>query len=83
MKYKASIKILGKKYTSEDSDLKKAVEGLKVGKVAKGVSVLEVSRGDKSKSVILPAPLTFRVFSGSGLVKEVSLKNLLLKFSSL
>lgn len=81
--YFASVKILGKTYTSTAPDLRTAIEFLNVGKVAKGVSILKVTHGDKSKDVILPGPQTFRLFSSSGLVREVNMKNLLMRFSGI
>jgi len=81
--FSASVRILGKTYVAKSSDLRKAIESLDVGKVAKGVSILEVSHGDSKKSVILPPAQTFRVFSSSGMVREIAMKNLLLRFSGI
>ena len=81
--YTASIKILGKTYTSSGKGVRDAIEALKLGGVAKGVSVLEIVHGKNRKSVILPAPMTFRVFSSSGMVREISMKNLSLRFSGI
>ena len=81
--YNASIKILGKTYTSTGSSVREAIEALKLGGVAKGVSVLEIVHGENRKSIILPRVQTFRVFSSSGIVREISLKNLSLRFSGI
>lgn len=81
--YNASIKILGRTYTSSGKDVREAIEALKLGGVAKGVSILEIVHGKKRKSVILPPPTTFRVFSSSGTVREIALKNLGLRFSGI
>lgn len=82
-KYTTSIKILGRIYTSSASDIRTAIETLPVGKVAKGVSILEVTHGENRKSVILPPPTTFRVFSSHGIIKEIAMKNLLLKLGGI
>lgn len=81
--YTASIKILGRIYTANASDLKTVVSSLPVGKVAKGMSILEITHGERKKSVILPPPQTFRVFSSSGLVKEIAMRQLLTKFAGI
>ena len=82
-KYTASIKILGRIYTSSATDLRTAIETLPLGKVAKGMSILEVTHGENKKSVILPPAMTFRVFSSSGIIKEISMKNLMLKLGGI
>ena len=81
--YNASIKILGKTCTSSGKDVREAIEALKLGKVAKGVSVLEIVHGENRKSIILPPMQTFRVFSSSGIVREISMKNLSLRFTGI
>ena len=82
--YKAIIKILGKNYTAYGFTASEAVKALQVGKTAKGVSVLEVSRvGGRSKSVILPHFKTARLFSAHPMTREVALKGTSLFFDNL
>jgi len=78
--YEASIKVLGQFYKSKGSTSKEAIENLKVGNFAKGVGVLEITKGDVKKSKILPAPQVFRLFSASPLMREIALKNVGLMF---
>lgn len=79
--YTASIKILGKKYQATGSTAGEAIENLKVGKVAKGMSILELSRDGSSHSKILPHMQTIRLFSPSKLMRSIALKNVSLMFS--
>lgn len=82
--YTAKIKVLGKVYTSIASSPLEAIKALQVGKTAKGVSVLEVSKvGGRSKSVILPHFKTARLFSAHPMTREVALKGLSLMFDGI
>jgi hypothetical protein len=82
-KFTASIKILGKVYKADGATVKEAIENLKVGKVAKGVSLLTVTKGKISKDKVLPAPQTFRLFSPSKLMRELAIKNVSLMFDGI
>lgn len=75
----ASIKVLGKTFSSNGNTALEALVSLKP-ECGKGVSVLTVTKGEKSKVKILPAPQTFRLFSASRLMREVMLKNLSMVF---
>ena len=81
--YLASIKVLGKKYEAKGSSAKEAIGNLKVGNVAKGMSVLEITKGKVSKSKILNHPQTFRLFTLSKLMREVALKQVSLMFDGI
>ena len=81
--YTASIKVLGKVYTSTGSSTKEAIENLKAGNVAKGMSVLTLSRGKNSHSVILPPNQTFRLFTPSRLMREIAIKQISMRFPEL
>ena len=78
--YKASIKVLGKAYEAFGQDKSQAIENLNVGKVARGMSVLVLSKGDVSSSKILPSQQTMRLFSSSKLVRQIALKQISLRF---
>ena len=81
--YTASIKILGKIYKGEGKSAMEAIENIKAPRVAKGVSVLEITHGKVSKSRFLTVPQTFRLFSPSPLMREVALKNTSLMFAGI
>lgn len=78
--YTASIKVFGKTFTSKGKTILEALENLNVGKLNKGVSVLEVSHKGKSVSKILPSVQTARLFSPSPMTREIALKNISLRF---
>lgn len=78
--YLASIKVLGKIYTSKGFNVRNAIENLNAGSVAKGMSILTLSKGEVSQSKILPSTQTSRLFSASHLVREISLKQIALRF---
>lgn len=80
--YTASIKILGQIYTSKGSSPREAIENLKVGNVAKGVSILSIIKGDRKQDKILTAPQTFKLFSASKLMREITLKQVSLRFEA-
>lgn len=81
--YKASIKVLGKIYTSEGGTGPEALSSLKVGNVAKGMSILTLSNGTLTKEKVLPSNATSRLFSPSRLTREIALKNITILFSGL
>ncbi len=81
--YLASIKILGRNYQAQGSTAKEAIENLVVGKVAKGMSILTVMKGEKSCEKILNHNQTFRLFSLSRMTREVAIKNASLMFQGL
>lgn len=81
--YSASIKILGKVYKADGATAQEAIEKLKVGNIAKGVSLLTVTKGKVSKDKVLPAPQTFRLFSPSKLMRELAIKNVALMFDGI
>ena len=73
-KYVATIKVLGKNYTSVGQTPREAVENLDVGKNARGVSVLSVSNGSQVITKIIPTVQTYRLFCPSRLQREIALK---------
>ena len=82
--YTAKIKVLNRVYTAIASSPLEVLKALQVGKTAKGLSVIEVSReGGRSKSVVLPHVKTARLFSAHPMTREVALKNTSLFFDNL
>ncbi len=78
--YTASIKIMGKIYTSVASSIIEAIGALQVGRVNRGVSVLTIGHNGNSQSKILPSVQTMRLFSPSPTTREIALKNVSLRF---
>lgn len=74
--YTASIKILGKKYTSEGTTAQQAIENLAPEGVKKGMSILSVTNGTATREKVLNTFQTSRMFSPSRIVREIALKNL-------
>ena len=72
--YSASIKILGKTYTSKGATAREAIENLKADR-AKGMGILIVSNGKTKKERILNSRQTFQLFSASRMMREIGLKN--------
>lgn len=81
--YFASIKILGRNYQAQGATAKEAIEKLNVGKVAKGMSILTVTKGEKSCEKVLNHNQTFRLFSLSRMMREVAIKNVSMMFQGL
>ncbi len=78
--YSATIKVLGKIYTSKGKTLREAIEMLKPIGVTKGISLLTLSKGDVQRQKILGNIQTFRLFSPSRLTREIAIKNTSLLF---
>jgi hypothetical protein len=79
--YTASIKILGKIYSSTGNSVKEALENLKPEGKCAGISILSVSRGDVKKDKILTSMQTYRIFSPSKIMRQVALKGVNLLFN--
>ena len=80
--YTAKIKVLGKVYSSSGSTAKEAIENLSPGTV-KGVSILSISKGSNMKDKVLTHQQTFRLFSGSKLMREIAIKNTSILFDGI
>jgi len=72
--YTASIKLWGKVTTATGTTALEAISNLKP-EAKKGVGILTVSKGETSKTKVLNAGQTFRLFSGSRIMREIALKN--------
>lgn len=73
------IQLLGRTYTAKGKTAREAIENLKA-KNTKGHSILTVSKGDIKRDKIISAPLTFKLFSESKLMREIALKNIVMLF---
>ena len=78
--YKSSIKIFGKIHTAEGSSVQEAIANLAPPGVSRGMSILAVTKGDKTVDKILNTFQTSRLFSPARLVREIALKNTVMKF---
>lgn len=81
--YALSIKVLGKTYTSKGETVKEGLQNLKVGNVAKGMSVLRITKGGVAKDKVIPPAQTAKLFSLSPLMREIAIKNVSLMFQGL
>lgn len=77
--YAATIKVLGKTYTSTGSSVREALENLAPGK-AKGISILSMTKGELKRDKVLNFGQTFRLFSASPLMREIALKQVTMLF---
>lgn len=73
MKYKATIKIMGRNYKSTGDSVVECLSNLKPG-FCKTKSVLTVECGDKKIDKILGIIPTSRLFSQSPAVREIQIK---------
>lgn len=80
--YTATIKVFGKYYSASGASVKEAIESLKVGKVG-GVCVMTVTHGENKKEKILNAGQLFRLFTGSRIIHEMAIKNVINIFGDL
>lgn len=72
--YGASIKVLGKIYVSTGATVREAIENLKPS-LAKGMSILSISKGEVTKERILNRTQTQALFAPAKLMRELALKN--------
>lgn len=79
--YIASIKVLAKVYEAKGETLIEAITNLKPEGLARGVTILAISHGDKREEKILPKLATTRLFATSPLVREIALKNTVARFT--
>lgn len=73
--YEASITISGRMFKSAGETIRDAILGLNIG-TARGVGVLVLKHGDKSRDKILNAIQITRIFHTRGTTQEINLKNI-------
>ncbi len=73
--YEATIEILGKKYKAKGKTVMEAVSNLKPKGMARGKSILTVTKGKESKSKVLVPFVVNRLFNLSPTMRIVALKN--------
>lgn len=78
--YNVTIKIMGKTYRADGDSLAEALTNLKPIGLVKGVGILSVSIGGRTKEKVLTPPATYRLFSPSPMMREIALKNTTLMF---
>ncbi len=77
--YNASIKVFGKQYTAKGPTPLDAISYLNPEK-ARGVCVLTISKGYKSKEIILNRLQVARLFSPAPAIRAATLKNVAERF---
>lgn len=78
--YKASIKIFGKVHKAQGSTAAESIANLAPPGLSRGMSILSVTKGEKTVEKILNNFQTLRLFSKSGLTREIALKNTVGRF---
>ncbi len=82
LEYKASVKIMGKVYTSKGTSVYDALFNLKpLG--CKGKAILVVEHDGARKERILMPVLAYRLFKTLGITRDVALKNAALLFQGI
>lgn len=79
--YTASIKLFGRTYTGKGASVTGAIEAIKMEGFAKGSGLLSVSKGELRQDRVLTAPQVFRLFSASRLMREVTIKQVSMRFA--
>ena len=79
MTYKATLSVLGRKYSAEGETATEAIFNLKPTN-AKGKGILSVSFDKKMREKILQPHVTSRLFNSVGLNREVAMKNIAIMF---
>ena len=79
---KARIKVLGHFYEAAGQTVAEAITNLKPLK-GRGMSILEVTKGDKQRNKILNFRTTMLLFSPSTTQRNMALKNVISMFSDL
>lgn len=78
---KATIEILGKKYTGEGKTVSEALLNLPYKGFPKLKAMLTVIKDDKTEKTIVLMPLqTQRLFAPSPLMREIAIKNTAIRF---
>lgn len=80
--YKATVKVLGKTYSSAGSSLSEVIANLKPIN-CKGRGILVITHNGLQKERILTNILTYRLFNSHGLTKDVAIKNVSLMFQGI
>lgn len=77
--FKASIKIFGVLHEAIGETVAEAISNLKVGK-AGGICVLRISRGEVTQEKIVPSRSLWQLFNGGRMMKEIALKQLVMRY---
>ncbi len=71
--YVSSVKVFGKTYVASGLTLEEAISNLKPDGLARGMSIVSVTKGDKKQEKILPRVATARLFSPSPMIRAAAL----------
>lgn len=74
LSYTASFKTRGRVYSGTGATVSEAIGALAF-RNGKGMGILTITRGNKSKTKVLTVPQVYRLFSATRLVRKVALKN--------
>jgi hypothetical protein len=72
--YVATVRIMGKTYESKGESVRDALTKLSIQGTPRGIILLTISCGDKSRQKILNGVQTSRLFSPSKIAREIALK---------
>ncbi len=78
--YKAVLKCAGHFYEATGSSIIEAIGNIKPG-VARGVTVLTLSKGEKSQARVFHPLMTTRLFNTAGITREILLRNAATRFA--
>jgi len=80
VEYQAKLKVLGRFVSAKGGSIEEAITNLKA-EGAKGMSILTLTRGSKSRERVLPHVMTAGVFGQvSPTIKAIRLKQLVSRF---
>jgi hypothetical protein len=79
--YTASIKILGKTYTSKGKSVTEVLANLNPGNMARGMGILTIECGNKSQSKVLAVPQVVRLFALSNMAREIAINKTAMLFN--
>ncbi len=79
--YSASVKVFGKIYGAVGESIEEAITNLKPDGLARGMSVIAVTKGGTTQEKIFPRVATARLFSPSPAIREAALRTTIQRFS--
>lgn len=80
--YEVTASIMGRTYIAKGKSVAEALARMTTGN-SKGKCVLSVKKGTVTKIRVLMPALSYRLFSGAGLTKEIAIKNVALMFDGI
>ncbi len=80
--YSASVKIFGKIYGSIGASVEEAITNLKPDGLARGMSIISVTKGGVTQEKIFPRVATARLFSPSPMIRAAALITTIQRFTA-